>query len=45
MENILDKKIANNKNNKILHNYWDINSRLDLAHIPYIKRNEFIKKI
>ena len=36
-------KIDNNKNNKILHKYWDINSRLDLAHIPYIKRNQFIK--
>ena len=37
------KKIADDKNNKILHNYWDVISRLDLAHIPYIKRNEFIK--
>ena len=36
------QKIADNKNNKILHKYWDIKSRLDLAHIPYIKRNKFI---
>ena len=36
-------KIADDKNNKILQSYWDINSLLDLAHIPYIKRNEFIK--
>jgi hypothetical protein len=36
------QKIAINKNNQILHNYWGINSLLDLAHIPYIKRNEFI---
>ena len=36
------QKIANNKNNKILHKYWDIKSRLDLAHIPYIKRKKFI---
>jgi hypothetical protein len=37
------KKIADNKNNEILHSYWNIKSGLDLAHIPYIKRNEFIK--
>ena len=35
-------KICNNKNNKILHKYWNINYGLDLAHIPYIKRNQFI---
>lgn len=37
------QKIANNKNNKILHKYWNIHSGVDLAHIPYIKRNYFIK--
>jgi hypothetical protein len=36
------KKITNNKNNQILNNYWGINSMLDLAHIPYIKKNMFI---
>jgi hypothetical protein len=37
------EKIINNKDNKIIHKYWGITSRLDLAHIPYIKRDQFIK--
>ena len=37
------KKIADDKNNEILQIYWDIDSRLDLAHIPYLMRNQFIK--
>jgi hypothetical protein len=36
------QKIADNKNNKIIRKYWDIKSILDLSHIPYIKRNNFI---
>ena len=36
------RKITNNKNNEILHTYYNIESNLDLAHIPYIKRNDFI---
>jgi hypothetical protein len=38
------KKIINDKNNKIIKSYWDINSNLDLAHIPYIKKDDFIQK-
>jgi hypothetical protein len=36
------QKITNNKNNKILYEYWGIESGFDLAHIPYIMRNMFI---
>ena len=36
------KRLLIIKNNKIIHNYWGIKSKLDLAHIPYVKRNEFI---
>ena len=37
------KNCFQTQKNKILHDYWGYNSkRLDLAHIPYIKRNEFI---
>jgi hypothetical protein len=36
-------KINNNRDNKILNEYWDIQSDLDLAHIPYVKRKDFIK--
>ena len=35
-------KIANNPDNKILNDYWHIESNLDLAHIPYMKKNDFI---
>ena len=37
------KKIANNKSNKILKRYWGVKYNFDLAHIPYIKKNNFIK--
>ena len=37
------KQIINNNNNKILNKYWGIKSRLDLAHIPYMKKNNFIR--
>ena len=36
------KKITNNKDNIILHNYWHIKSKLDLAHIPYMMKDKFI---
>jgi len=35
--------IIHNKYNKIIKDYWNIHLRLDLAHIPYIKKNNFIK--
>lgn len=37
------RKIYNDLDNKILNDYWHIQSNLDLAHIPYIKKNEFIQ--
>jgi len=36
-------KIANNKSNKILKKYWGVKNNFDLAHIPYVKKNNFIK--
>lgn len=36
------KKIINKKSNNILKNYWNIKNNLDLAHIPYFKKNYFI---
>ena len=36
-------KIKADKNNKILKYYWHINLNLDLAHIPYIKKDDFIE--
>lgn len=36
-------KIFNDNNNEIVKSYWDIYSNLDLAHIPYIKKDEFIE--
>ena len=38
-------KILNDKNNKIIKSYWGVKLNLDLAHIPYIKKDEFIEKI
>ena len=35
-------KIAYNQNHKILRNLWHIDSNLDLAHIPYMKKDPFI---
>lgn len=37
-------KIENDVNNKIIKSYWKISSNLDLAHIPYIKKDDFIEK-
>lgn len=37
------KKISDCINNKIIKSYWNIDSGLDLAHIPYVKRNDFIE--
>ena len=36
------KKIKNDKKNKIIKKYWSVKSKLDLAHIPYIKKDDFI---
>ena len=36
-------KISNNKDNKIVRNYWGVRLRIDLAHIPYVKKNKFIE--
>jgi hypothetical protein len=38
------ENIQNNNNNKIVKYYWHIYSNLDLAHIPYVKKDEFIEK-
>ena len=38
------QKIINNKNNKIIKSFWNINNNLDLAHIPFCKKNEFISQ-
>jgi hypothetical protein len=38
----LRKTIISNKKNKILKNYWNIKAGLDLAHIPYMMKNNFI---
>lgn len=35
-------KITENIDNKILNDYWGIHSDLDLAHIPYLKKNEYV---
>ena len=39
----LRDKIIANKNNKIIKSYWGYEGNLDLAHIPYTKKNDFIK--
>jgi hypothetical protein len=36
--------IKNDKNNIIVKVYWDVRSNFDLAHIPYVKKDEFIEK-
>jgi len=38
------QKIENDANNEIVKSYWDMESNLDLAHIPYMKKNEIIEK-
>lgn len=35
-------KILSNIKNELIHAYWSTKDKLDLAHIPYIKRNEYI---
>jgi hypothetical protein len=37
------QQIINDKSNKIIRAYWHVKNKLDLAHIPYIKKNNFIK--
>jgi len=37
------EKIIKNENNKILKIYWGFKNNLDLAHIPYLKKNKFIE--
>lgn len=36
-------KILNDTNNEIIKSYWNIELNLDLAHIPYIKKDQFIE--
>jgi hypothetical protein len=35
-------KLTSNKHNELIHAYWCTKDKLDLAHIPYMKRNEYI---
>jgi hypothetical protein len=37
------QKIINDKDNNIIKKYWNIKSNFDLAHIPYMKTNNFIQ--
>ncbi len=34
-------KLISNKQNEIIHAYWSTKDKLDLAHIPYMKRREY----
>jgi hypothetical protein len=36
------KKIYESGNYEIINSYWSVESDLDLAHIPYIKKNLYI---
>jgi hypothetical protein len=36
-------KITNNKDNNIIKKFWDIKAGLDLAHIPYMKKNIYLE--
>ena len=36
------EKILQDENNCLVTSYWDIDADLDLAHIPYMKRYDFI---
>jgi len=38
------QKIIDNKNNNVIKSFWNINNNLDLAHIPFCKKNEFISE-
>ena len=37
-------KIKNDKNNTIINNFWGIVKNMDIAHIPYLRRNNHIKE-
>ena len=37
------KKLLRNRDNKLIKSYWGCSTKYDLAHIPYIKRGEFIE--
>ena len=36
-------KLKNDENNKTTKNYWQIDNNLDLAHIPYMKKEKYIE--
>jgi hypothetical protein len=36
--------IINDKKNKIIKSYWDVKLQLDLAHIPYMKKDDFVEQ-
>lgn len=36
------RKLTNNKDNIIVRSYWSVQSKYDLAHIPYIMKDRFI---
>lgn len=36
-------KITSNCDNSIIKVYWDIENNIDLAHIPYIKKHEYLE--
>lgn len=38
------EKIKNNKDNRIIKRYWGVKQKLDLAHIPYVKRIGYINE-
>lgn len=35
-------KICSNKKNEIIQQYWEIKDNIDLAHIPYVKRYDYV---
>jgi hypothetical protein len=37
-------KIINDNKNEIISNYWDVVYDMDLAHIPYMKRTNYIRE-
>ena len=37
-------QIKKKNENKIIKGYWGVNGRVDLAHIPYVKRVKYIEK-
>jgi len=36
-------KIENNNDNTIIRSFWYLDSNFDLAHIPYIKKDDYVK--